>query len=326
MRKNEAGGAAASRRALLRAAAVAVPAMATTGLWTAPASAAAWSGYAEVPGGLFTMSSPFAVTYNSAEYLFIRSSSDLVHVNRFDGFSWSGYTQLPGRQTRVAPTAAVYNGFLYLFVTDNAGGGKICVNRFDGSSWSGYSEVPGNGRAFLSMGTATDGQFLHLFHVGTSDRNANTIYFSRFDGSFWTPHAEVPPFRAQTRAGVSANFANGSLYMFHAGLSGTGPGTRVYVDQLSGGSWFGYFEILSNTVATFDTPQATTLGTSQLLALRTTNNRIFIGQQDGGVWGQFSEVPGAGSTPAGPALNAFGGGLDLFIRGHDTRVYRNTFR
>jgi hypothetical protein len=328
MTQHDVSGKSLSRRALLRTAAVAVPAAATVGLWTPPAEAAFWSGYVEVPGNMFTRVSPAAVTYNGDQYLVISGNNARVFVNRFDGnlSFWTGYVELPGRQTGAAPTAVVHNGLLYVFITDTLADGRLYFNRFDGISWTGFIEVPGQGRTSARPAAVSDGTFLYLFYTVFTDRFSNRIHFTRFDGTSWTPQAEVPPARAQTRTGLSASFHNGGINLFHTGLSGSG--SRVYLNRLANGFWSGYSEVPSSTVSTADQTSAISHGGSQFLVLRAVSSRIFLSQQ-GDAFGPFLEVPGNGTTPVGPVVNSFGGNLDLFVGGlgsaAPTRIFRNVF-
>ena len=87
-------------------------------------TAAAWSGWREVPprNGL-TPDAPGATVYQGRSYLFVRGTDNRIYQNRLTNTSWSGWSQVPGNGlTPSGPAATVYQGRLYLFVrgTDNA--------------------------------------------------------------------------------------------------------------------------------------------------------------------------------------------------------------
>ena len=138
-----------------------------------------WAGWAEVPGGGRTRSAPAAAHVDGSflqrdeMHVCVRGTDDALHVNRFDGSDWSGWSAVPGGgRTFDAPAAIQFDGDLYLFVRGTDDG--LHFNRFDGE-WSGWSEVPGGGRTLSAPSvTVFDGD-LYLFVRGTDDG----VHFNR---------------------------------------------------------------------------------------------------------------------------------------------------
>src|ERR1700749_2656266 len=89
--------------------------------------------------------------------------------------SWSGWTEVKGNaETFSAPTAAVYNGKLYVMV--QGVGSRIFYNVFDGG-WSGWTQVGGNQQAISGPAAAVYNGKLYVMVRGI----AGWIFYNAFD-------------------------------------------------------------------------------------------------------------------------------------------------
>jgi hypothetical protein len=57
--------------------------------------------------------------------------------------------------------------------------------------------------------------------------------------------------------------------------------------------------------------------------VRGNGDGIFQNRRRGSSWSGWSELPGGGRTPSGPAAVKFGEDLYVFVRGTDDSIYRN---
>jgi hypothetical protein len=120
-----------------------------------------WSGWNEVyGGGLALGAGPGATAYNNQLYLFVRGYQGRIYqnvlmFNRWFGWTWSGWSEVPGNGWAAgapAATASYYWG-LRLFVRGFQN--RIYENVL-GSSWSGWNEVNGNGHAVAGPAATSD--------------------------------------------------------------------------------------------------------------------------------------------------------------------------
>lgn len=75
-----------------------------------PASASAdpGPGWSEVAGGGATPSAPAPAVFPGQEYLFIRGTNNLVYLNRGNGSTFNGYTEVPGGFTTIDASGRIF--------------------------------------------------------------------------------------------------------------------------------------------------------------------------------------------------------------------------
>ena len=73
------------------------------------------------------------------------------------------------------------------------------------------------------------------------------------------------------------------------------------------------------------TPPKPTEFASSIAFVRGTDNRIYLNRLRGFLWSGWSEVPGGGLTPSGPAATSYRSHIYLFVRGTDNAIYVNRF-
>jgi hypothetical protein len=231
---------------------------------------------------------------------------------------WSGWSQVPGNGfTSSGPATTFYNGNDYVFVrgTNN----RIYANTLTETTWSGWSEVPGHGFTPSAPAATTFKNTLNLFVRGTD----NKIFMNTLIGASWSGWSQVPGngFTIDTPAALGM-----SLFV-------RGTNDHLYVNTFSGTTWSGWSEVPGNGLTLSGPTTAVSIapgGTFLNLFVRGTNDHLYVNRTSGGTtWSGWSEVPGNGLTPSGPAatLLAFnlGNTLYLFIRGPDNKIYVNTF-
>jgi len=236
-----------------------------------------WTGWSEVPGNRLTLGGPGATVFNNELYLFVEGKNDLVqginnriYLNRFNGVSWSGWSEVPGGGlTPSEPEAVVFKNALYLFVRGT--NSRIYLNRFNGVSWSGWSEVPGGGLTLSGPGAAVFQNALYLAVQGTDNR----IYDNLLVVSNWTGWMEVLG-GGLIPSGPAAVAFNNQLRYF---VRGTGtPNNRIYQNRLSPGpedDWSGWSEVAGNGL-TPSGPGATATASTLYLVVRGNDNGIYL--------------------------------------------------
>jgi hypothetical protein len=232
---------------------------------------------------------------------------------------WSGWSEVPGNGfTLSGPATTFYNGNDHVFVrgTNN----RIYANTLSGTTWSGWSEVPGNGLTPSAPAATTIKSTLYLFVRGTD----NKIYTNTFNGASWSGWSQVPGngFTIDTPAALG-----GSLFV-------RGTNDHLYVNTFNGTTWSGWSEVPGNgstlsgpTTATYIAPGG---GPFLNLFVRGTNDHLYVNTHGGTKWSGWSEVPGNGLTPSGPAATTLDvppseNILYLFARGTDNKINVNTF-
>ena len=91
-----------------------------------------------------TLSAPASVSRGSGLVdVFVRGTNDLVHVDSWNGSSWSGWSQVPGgMRTSSAPAVTTrVTGTMDLFVRSPSG--AVAWASYDGAGWTAWRTVPG---------------------------------------------------------------------------------------------------------------------------------------------------------------------------------------
>jgi len=217
-------------------------------LYFAPVTELQWRGWSEVPGGGRTILSDVgdaAVAYNSELYLFGVNSRDFGiaiadhghYVNTFDGWEWSGWSEIPGGKTTYLPDApVVYNDKLYLFVVDMNDHGHY-LNVLDGVNWSGWAKVPGGETTSTPDVAVAFGGKLFVFAIdGNWTQRMNV-----FDGANWSGWSDVPGGKPPT-VYQAATVYNHKLYLF-AYRTITDPNNNPQLAVFDGVNWAGWVPV-----------------------------------------------------------------------------------
>ena len=300
---------------MLRIGAIALALLATLAV-PAPALAA-WSGWAEVPGGGLMYDAPNAVTFNGRMYLFVRGGGNGVYVNVKDGTTWSGWSAVPGGQVaQSAPAAVVYGGQLWLFALapshPEAPGHPVTRNAFNGSSWSGWQVITNSRWAGAPEAVVYDDR-LWLF----LSQYDGAIHSSFYNGATWSAIAEVPGGGVTYRAPTAAVYGN-RLWLFV-----TGTDSRPFRNTYNGLAWSGW-KALPGTAQTPNAPAAVVFGNRIWLLVRSSAGEIFRNRFNGS-WSGWAEIPGNGLTPSAPGPVAQGKRLWVFVRALNDTIYFNRF-
>ena len=234
-----------------------------SGIFHAKTTAGLWNDFTSLGG--VTPSEPAAVEFQRELWAIVRGSNNLVYTNRFNGVSWSGWSEVPGGGlTLSGPGAAVVNGELHLFVRGIDD--QIYENRFNGVSWSGWSEVPPGGLTRSGPRAGVLSSTLHLFVRGIDDQ----IYENRFNGVSWSGWSEVPG-SGLTPSGPAAATLNGEFDLFVRGID-----DQIYENRFNGVSWSGWSEV--GIGLTPSDPGATATSSSLHLAVRGRDDGIYLNQ------------------------------------------------
>lgn len=184
--------------------------------------------------------------------------------------------------------------------------------------WSGWTEVPGGGASTDGPAATTYLGSEYVFARGIDSR----VEVNKLTGTGWTGWSPLPG-ADPTQGRPAAVEYNGLLRLFAQGLN-----NRIYTRSFDGASWSGWGPLPGNGT-TPSAPSATVLdGVLHLIVqggiTKGGDAPIYQNVLNGAVWSGWTEVPGGGTTPDGPATTRYGIALYLFVRAVDGRVYVNT--
>jgi hypothetical protein len=150
-----------------------------------------------------------ALIYEDALHLFwkrwVETGYRHVFHRTYDGQSWSdGVFVTEDYYFDTRPTAAVYNGEIYLFYL---GGSQF--RTFDGASWSDATLLFNGGDGNVTPAACTLNGFLFLLF-----RYDGQMYYKRFDGSEWTAARKVPSAPADEPRDLECIASEDELYLF----------------------------------------------------------------------------------------------------------------
>jgi hypothetical protein len=145
-----------------------------------PSSGSTWGTWGNVStpaGPLLTANAPFVTSFDGALFLFVRdSNTGIVDVTTStDGTNWSAVTEVPNKTTLSTPTAALFQGTLFVMI--QAGDSTVWLNSFSGTPTSGnwntwVQVVDVNGHAIPTSTSPAGGQDLdNNFHLIVRDPN-----------------------------------------------------------------------------------------------------------------------------------------------------------
>jgi hypothetical protein len=211
------------------------------GVWVNRFNGSRWRGWRKIvikvrrdpwpPPGVVTLTSPSAVVYRSALYVFVRDANHPHHViwfNRYDGSRWRGWRRVPGDfVTPSSPEAVSYRKTLYVVVRrgdeeERSAPTQTWINRYRGARWRGWRKIPGTVLTRSSPGAVVYEKRLYAVVRGTDDR----VWANRYNGSRWRGWRRVPG-KLLTESGPDGATYEGALHLFV-----TGTDKAIYVNRL----------------------------------------------------------------------------------------------
>jgi hypothetical protein len=182
-------------------------------LYWASFDGARWSGYALVPGNQRTFTAPALASYNGRLYCMVRGSNlffptyDLYWAS-FDGATWSGFTQLPGKSPS-APALAAFNN--KLFAVHRGIDDALYWTVLNGTTWGEYQQLP-SGKTSAAPALAVHGADLYCAVRGAGETEG--LFWTIPSGSTWKTFTRIDA--SSTAAPALASY-NGKLYCVHRG-------------------------------------------------------------------------------------------------------------
>ena len=145
-------------------------AAATTGS-TAAGTTADWSQAGRrCPGDGLTPSAPHPIVYRDRVHLFVRGTDNAIYQNRFDGSSWTGWSQVPGGGlTTSAPGGHAWKGQHQPVRARH--GRRHLLNRGANAVVERLVQVPGGGLTPSGPAATGYGPVINLVVRGTDNRH-----------------------------------------------------------------------------------------------------------------------------------------------------------
>ena len=212
--------------------------------------------------------------------------------------------------------AAVMQGNLHLFVRGVDNG--IYYKIKETGNWNGWSKLDGATISHPSGVVDYDGR-LHLLVAGTDRR----IYENIFQNKQWSGFREVNG-NGLTEDGPKAVSLDKFLKLFVRGIN-----NRIYMNTYNGANWSKWQEVPGNGL-TLSSPSAVTKKLEDGsyivdLFVRGIDDRIYTNQGDGSArWSGWNEVPGNGLTNSQPAAFYENKTLNVYVKGTDGKIYKNS--
>jgi len=226
-------------------------------------------------------------------YAFVRGMNNKIYRNMYYlNPSWEVWTQLPSGATPSGVAVARHGGKIYLAVRGM--NDKIYYGELDEltEEFSGWTYVGGSTPSKPAIAIDPDAGYLWIVVRGMNDR----IYIKGRDLSSgtWTAWEKLP---GSTSEAPAATAHANQLFIAVKGSE-------------DNSIWFGAYDESSRTFSGWNkvsgaTPSAPDLAVDSsgnvYLAVRGTNNKIYINKYDGTNWLGWEQVP-TGTTAQGPAI------------------------
>jgi len=195
-----------------------------------------WSPNFQVPYIRF-VGPPAIVAYNNRLYFIGTTPSFAMWVASMSTAEvFTTATTIPGHTSASRPSAAVYNGVIYV-AHRNGQTGDIVTGTFDGAHWTGPTAVPAGTNGATIRGVdpvlATRNNFLHLVHRRPE---SNYVWWTYFDGCSWPAEITI----------------NNLQSTYDPSLTTGGPG--LVLTTTSDNTWNGIIESRKIFISTYNQP------------------------------------------------------------------------
>jgi hypothetical protein len=238
---------------------------------------------------------------------FIRDPDNRIYYGGSITGTWSGWIGLPG-STPDSPAATTCGGMVHVAVRGGDDGiyyGNVTLST---SVFSGWNKLPGSTPSAPALAAASDCT-LYLAVRGSD----NGIYLNVRTGGSWSGWQRLP---GATVDGPAVTVAGSVLHFAVRG----GDGSGIWHGRMDRGAseWLGWSNVPGSTPS--KPALAAASETEVCLAVRGSDNRIYVNKWDGAAWAGWSIIP-TGSTPSGPSVTIANGQLYLAVRGMDNGIY-----
>jgi hypothetical protein len=265
-------------------------------------SSGTWNGDTLVQSTV-PLSSPCGVSYKNVIYSFYESYGQLCYSINAGGTSfWTTQQLVPNVSLSGTPSAAVFNGVMYIFYQSSSGGELLYVTCDSNGTFSSPATVTGASITTGQSPSATAfGSLLYVFYPsGAADDSS--ITYSTFNGSAWQGPVGGLGTMANSPSAVVYTPEGGSeqLYLFFSQSNGW-----LYVNVFDGSSWAGANPVGHYPVIT-GSPSATATPSSLYVAYQASDNSgvLYYSALINGSWSVPAAVPGAQKMTGSPALAA----------------------
>jgi hypothetical protein len=218
------------------------------------------------------------------------------------------WTALPG-WTPDSPAAAACGGLLHTVVRGGDNGIYYGYVTPSGNVFSGWSKLSGSTPSAPALAAAPDCT-LYLAVRGSN----NGIYLNTLpSGGSWSGWQKLP---GATIDAPAVAVAGSVLHFVVRG----GDGSSIWHGRMDRGTmqWLGWSQLPGSTPSKM--ALAAVSDTEVYLAVRGSDNRLYVNKWDGANWTGWNQIP-AGITPNGPSITITNGQLYLAVRGMDNGIY-----
>jgi hypothetical protein len=238
---------------------------------------------------------------------FIRGPDNRIYYGGSITGTWSGWIGLPG-STRDSPAATTCGGMVHVAVRGGDDGiyyGNVTLST---SVFSGWNKLPGSTPSAPALAAASDCT-LYLAVRGSD----NGIYLNVRTGPSWGGWQKL---LGVTVDGPAVTVAGSVLHFAVRG----GDGSSIWHGRMNRGTmqWLGWSNLPGSTPS--KPALAAASETEVCLAVKGSDNRIYVNKWDGAAWAGWSMIP-TGSTPSGPSVTIANVQLYLAVRGMDNGIY-----